>query len=99
MNPQTMNPDATPPRGGTHFRLGDIARARSRLVKTETTLSNSIKENETPGTIAGCKRSVNGTHREMSHLEAAVCAVIVNDPAHARRVRFPRTIRGIGAVV
>ena len=95
---QAMDPDATPPRSAAHFRLGDLARARAQLVKTRTALSNSIKEYETPETVAAFKQLVDDTDREISRLEAAIRAVIVDDPEHARRDRILRSIPGIGPV-
>ncbi len=85
---QAMDPDATPPRSGAHVRLGDLARARAQLVKTKTALSNSIKEYETPETVAAFKQLVNDTNREISRLGAAIRVVIVDDPEHARRDRI-----------
>ena len=95
---QAMDPDATPPRSGAHYRLGDLARARAQLVKSKTALSNSIKEYETPETVAAFKQLVDDTDREISRLEAAIRAVIVDDPEHARRDHILRSIPGIGPV-
>ena len=95
---QAMDPAATPPRSGAHFRLGDLARARAQLVKTRTALSNSIKEYETPETVAAFKQLVNDTDREISRIEAAIRGVIVDDPEHARRDRILGSIPGIGPV-
>ena len=66
--------------------------------RVRSSLSSSIREYETPETIAVFKQLVNDTNREISRLEAAIRAVIVDDPEHARRDRILRSIPGIGPV-
>ena len=95
---QVMDPDVTAPRSGAQFRLGDLARARAQLVKTKTALGNSKKEYDTPETVEAFKRLVGDINREISQLEAAIRAVIVDDPEHARRDRILRSIPGVGPV-
>ncbi|MCY3814168.1 MAG: IS110 family transposase [Gammaproteobacteria bacterium] len=95
---QAMDPEVTPPRSDTHFRLGDLARARAQLVKSRIALSNCLKEYETPETLAAFEKLVDDINREIDQLEGAIRAVIVDDPENARRDRILRSIPGIGPV-
>ena len=95
---QVLCPEATPPRRGAQFRLSDLARGRGQLVRAKTALVNSIREYTTADVVAAFKLQIDCLNREIRKLDAAMRAVIADDPEYARRDRILRSIPGIGPI-